>query len=1055
MPPDKDLYQVLGLQKDASAAQIKKAWQDASREHHPDKNPHPDSTKRMQEINHAHDMLSDPEKRRRYDQTGQDIDLNQGYSASRPKKTGGNSAHDFNTRPAHPTLVKSVCYWCRDANSLFQTGLCPQHLWCCRCFILRHTIAAKDARCCGRMVPDQEVIWRLPSPVAALYEMKRACNFEYWGQPKLYTDLCAAVKDWQEKNPSLAYGSAASQALCEKDKKIKRLQEQLAEFYENRKSARTNVPSVQAELDRQQSTIQRLEEELKNAKTTAKAAPSHSESKMKDDLIRKDMRIKELERSTKIAKDANARNIENFSVAQKARNAAVASEAAMRKEKDELATELATTRSKLEQLQQTPPQKGPRAQDELATAIHDRDAATAKEAATEKRNRDLEAELAKLQRDLQAQRHTLADQDTKHRTELSTVQSARDTVTQNESAMQKRCEDLEIKLVKVQVDLQTQQQDLVDRELRHQVELSTSQSVSKKAIANEITAKEELEAMKAQLVKVHEERAAAQTSSGFLQHRTNVLERRSDHDGKDQQSGTKDAMTHEAKGPHAVAPTQIKLPIFKTLFESRKASRDNVLEEPHMGRLNTPRRVSQLQSTTHATPNSSSPRAPIAPQMTSQQTPTPASRQTARPMTAPHSKAAVTSPASVPLPATPAKSPFVHTSATVDAPSSDTAKEALQGAAAAKQQSSQDKGTGSQTKAFDLATFQKTMAASKPSLTFSKTNEVIVGNDSRPDHMVKPVLHPTNTTMVNTIPQPSGQVKQPISTTSKTDDKPTTPTNFLKGQLHYAKATQKAAQEDARRATEEIADLKAELKRYKKFEIDADQEFSRANKEYESIQRELEKTRKQLRQCKRRSGGAFKVPADQFANPIEDNDKNVSELLARLNENFKPIKVDIRKSRAARKINKKYESPLKVSARKNRKLRDTIRQKNQEIADIRIDYGNRWANILDNVCAKESEIRRLKKTLHIPKSRSSSQASIGALDPPPLSAKGQKIRDLKIRAGLLRFDATRKDQQIEVLSKQAKDVKDLKTRAAQLRFDLDTFRQRINGSKDPERRTST
>lgn len=64
MPPNKDPYEILGLQPGASESEIKKAWQKASLEHHPDKNPHPDSTPRIQEINNAYEILSDPEKRK-------------------------------------------------------------------------------------------------------------------------------------------------------------------------------------------------------------------------------------------------------------------------------------------------------------------------------------------------------------------------------------------------------------------------------------------------------------------------------------------------------------------------------------------------------------------------------------------------------------------------------------------------------------------------------------------------------------------------------------------------------------------------------------------------------------------------------------------------------------------------------------------------------------------------------------------------------------------------------------------------------------------------------
>ena len=256
---------------------------------------------------------------------------------------------------------------------LLQTDLCPQHLWCSKCFILRYTLAGSDARCCEQMVGHAEVQWRLPAPVAALYDFKRACNFEPLRQPKSYDVLARAVRDWQEANPSLAYGLAASYALTEKRKEINRLQEQLADCKktnEELKKQQANPQSklkfpqayvdpeaslakAQIELKCQRSTIRRLEEELKTAKAAAKPVSAQSESKLKDNIILKNMRIKELERSTKIAKDANAKNIQAFSEAQKARIAAVVSEAVVRKENEGLTTELAATRSEVEQLRQS------------------------------------------------------------------------------------------------------------------------------------------------------------------------------------------------------------------------------------------------------------------------------------------------------------------------------------------------------------------------------------------------------------------------------------------------------------------------------------------------------------------------------------------------------------------------------------------------------------------------------------------------------------------------------------------------------------------------------
>ena len=71
MANKKDYYQLLGLSKDASQNEIKKAFRNLAREHHPDVN---DSNKeaeaKFKEINEAYQILSDPEKRQVYDRYG-------------------------------------------------------------------------------------------------------------------------------------------------------------------------------------------------------------------------------------------------------------------------------------------------------------------------------------------------------------------------------------------------------------------------------------------------------------------------------------------------------------------------------------------------------------------------------------------------------------------------------------------------------------------------------------------------------------------------------------------------------------------------------------------------------------------------------------------------------------------------------------------------------------------------------------------------------------------------------------------------------------------------
>ncbi|AYB33479.1 DnaJ C-terminal domain-containing protein [Chryseolinea soli] len=68
-----DYYKVLGIDKNASADDIKKAYRKLARKLHPDLNPNDkEAHKKFQAINEANEVLSDPEKRKKYDQYGKD-----------------------------------------------------------------------------------------------------------------------------------------------------------------------------------------------------------------------------------------------------------------------------------------------------------------------------------------------------------------------------------------------------------------------------------------------------------------------------------------------------------------------------------------------------------------------------------------------------------------------------------------------------------------------------------------------------------------------------------------------------------------------------------------------------------------------------------------------------------------------------------------------------------------------------------------------------------------------------------------------------------------------
>ncbi|RAU94191.1 molecular chaperone DnaJ [Paenibacillus sp. YN15] len=84
----RDYYEVLGVEKGASAEDIKKAFRKAARQYHPDVNKAADAEEKFKEAKEAYDVLSDDQKRATYDRYGH-VDPNQGMGG------GGFSGQDF------------------------------------------------------------------------------------------------------------------------------------------------------------------------------------------------------------------------------------------------------------------------------------------------------------------------------------------------------------------------------------------------------------------------------------------------------------------------------------------------------------------------------------------------------------------------------------------------------------------------------------------------------------------------------------------------------------------------------------------------------------------------------------------------------------------------------------------------------------------------------------------------------------------------------------------------------------------------------------------------
>ena len=95
-----DYYKILGISKNASESDIKKAYRKLARKYHPDLNPNDtDAEKKFKEINEANVVLSNPDNRKKYDQYGKDWKHAEAFQNAKRSHSGRsyqtNHSNDF------------------------------------------------------------------------------------------------------------------------------------------------------------------------------------------------------------------------------------------------------------------------------------------------------------------------------------------------------------------------------------------------------------------------------------------------------------------------------------------------------------------------------------------------------------------------------------------------------------------------------------------------------------------------------------------------------------------------------------------------------------------------------------------------------------------------------------------------------------------------------------------------------------------------------------------------------------------------------------------------
>jgi curved DNA-binding protein len=110
----RDFYAILGVSRDASEADIKKAYRKLAVKYHPDKNPNnKEAENKFKEINEAYEVLSDPDKRKKYDQFGENWNR---MNEQGPPPGGGGQYQHYGNGPGSENF-----HFEGDPNDIFES----------------------------------------------------------------------------------------------------------------------------------------------------------------------------------------------------------------------------------------------------------------------------------------------------------------------------------------------------------------------------------------------------------------------------------------------------------------------------------------------------------------------------------------------------------------------------------------------------------------------------------------------------------------------------------------------------------------------------------------------------------------------------------------------------------------------------------------------------------------------------------------------------------------------------------------------------------------------